>query len=175
LPHDDNGRAIRDVGGTIGAHGAVGATETTPPNQGQGGEVASPFEPVHVAGTKPADYLRELSRNPDILRKNIDQAGNFNFVGGSKLSGLRPGGRSIPLKGSAPSYVESKWADPATNERLVAMNKAGAKFDEIAAEFGVSRGAVAGRLDRIRQAEGRARKTGKFKDVPDWFKEEMKQ
>src|SRR5258707_2055181 len=39
------------------------------------------YDPVHLPGTRPADYLRELSRNPDILAKNIEQAGNFNFVG----------------------------------------------------------------------------------------------
>jgi hypothetical protein len=105
------------------------------------------YDPAHLPETQPADYLRELSRNPDILAKNIDQASNFNFVGG-----LRAGGRSIALKGSAPSYVESKWADPATNARLIAMDKGGATFDEIAAAFGVSRGAVAGRLDRIKKA-----------------------
>src|SRR5258706_11132416 len=37
--------------------------------------------PVHELGTQPADYLRELLRNPDILRKNIDQASQFNFGG----------------------------------------------------------------------------------------------
>src|SRR5258706_2183200 len=39
------------------------------------------FNPVHEPGTQPADYLRELFRNPDILAKNIDQASQFNFGG----------------------------------------------------------------------------------------------
>jgi hypothetical protein len=84
MPHDDNGRAIRNVGGTIGSHGAVGATEDNLQSaQPAGGSIASPFEPVHMAGAKPADYLRELSRNPDILRKNIEQASNFALDAGT--------------------------------------------------------------------------------------------
>ncbi len=39
------------------------------------------FNPVHEPGTQPADYLRELARNPDILARNIDQASQFNFGG----------------------------------------------------------------------------------------------
>src|SRR5258708_23181040 len=39
------------------------------------------FNPVHEPGTQPADYLRELFRNPDILAKNVQQASNFNFGG----------------------------------------------------------------------------------------------
>src|SRR5258708_3010352 len=39
------------------------------------------FNPVHDPGTQPADYLRELYRNPDILAKNVQQASNFNFGG----------------------------------------------------------------------------------------------
>ncbi len=39
------------------------------------------FNPVHEPGTQPADYLRELFRNPDILAKNVQQASQFNFGG----------------------------------------------------------------------------------------------
>src|SRR6267378_6634084 len=39
------------------------------------------YNPVHEPGTQPADYLRELLRNPDILAKNVDQASQFNFGG----------------------------------------------------------------------------------------------
>ena len=48
------------------------------------------LNPVHLPGTRPADYLSELARNPDILAKNIDQASNFNFGGATKGD---PGGR----------------------------------------------------------------------------------
>src|SRR5260221_8025568 len=44
------------------------------------------YNPVHLPGTEPKDYLRELAHNPDILAKNIDQASNFNFGGAIKLS-----------------------------------------------------------------------------------------
>src|SRR5713101_7212266 len=49
------------------------------------------YDPVHEPGTQPADYLRELARNPDILAKNIEQASQFNF-----------GGTIKPTKGSVP-------------------------------------------------------------------------
>src|SRR5258708_32452998 len=39
------------------------------------------FNPVHEPGPQPADCLRELYRNPDILAKNVQQASNFNFGG----------------------------------------------------------------------------------------------
>lgn len=39
------------------------------------------YEPVHLPGTDPKDYLRELARNPDILAKNIEQATNFAMMG----------------------------------------------------------------------------------------------
>ncbi len=39
------------------------------------------YNPLHEPGTQPADYLRELFRNPDILAKNVQQASNFNFGG----------------------------------------------------------------------------------------------
>src|SRR5882762_11676931 len=42
------------------------------------------YNPVHEPGTQPADYLRELARNPDIMAKNIDQASQFNFGGVTK-------------------------------------------------------------------------------------------
>src|SRR5258708_12011772 len=37
------------------------------------------FTPVHEPGPQPADYLRHLYRNPDILPKNLQQASNFTF------------------------------------------------------------------------------------------------
>ncbi len=43
------------------------------------------YNPVHLPGTEPKDYLRELALNPDILAKNIDQSSNFNFVNALKL------------------------------------------------------------------------------------------
>ncbi len=43
------------------------------------------YNPVHLPGTQPKDYLRELAHNPDILAKNIDQASNFNLAGAMKL------------------------------------------------------------------------------------------
>ncbi len=39
------------------------------------------LNPVHLPGTEPKDYLRELLQNPDILAKNVNQASNFNFGG----------------------------------------------------------------------------------------------
>src|SRR5882672_5776500 len=57
------------------------------------------YNPVHEPGTQPADYLRELGRNPDILAKNIEQASQFNFGGTTKglvpLSGI---GSGVPEK-----------------------------------------------------------------------------
>src|SRR5258706_15561163 len=48
------------------------------------------YNPVHLPGTEPKDYLRELLKNPDILAKNIDQASNFNFGGttGPKIQNI---------------------------------------------------------------------------------------
>lgn len=37
--------------------------------------------PVHLPGTKPEDYLRELYRNPDIREKAIDQGRYFSSMG----------------------------------------------------------------------------------------------
>src|SRR5882672_12103718 len=45
------------------------------------------YNPIHLPGTEPKDYLKELAHNPDILAKNIDQASNFNFGG---ITRLRP-------------------------------------------------------------------------------------
>ena len=58
------------------------------------------YSPMHEPGMQPGDYLRELARNPDILAKNIEQGGQFNFGGTTKgrvpLLGI---GMTAPLKG----------------------------------------------------------------------------
>lgn len=57
---------------------------------------APDLSPVHLPGTQPKDYLRELSQNPDILARTIDQAQSFASMFGmsnpSPISRLgRPG------------------------------------------------------------------------------------
>ncbi len=52
------------------------------------------YSPVHLPGTEPKDYLRELAQNPDILAKNIDQASNFAGMAGTlkiKAPAIRAG------------------------------------------------------------------------------------
>jgi len=160
LPHDENGRLVRDVAGNAGARAAVGATED------QGGQGASPFDrqitagpfdPVHLSGTQPKDYLRELSRNPDILAKNIDQASNFNFAGMARYG--KP-------------YFRNR---PGVNEAIKEGLEKRLSYSEIARQLGVSHGAVMHQADNlnVKSVHGRGRP---FKeDVPDWFREEMKQ
>src|SRR5258707_9727414 len=70
------------------------------------------YNPVHEAGTQPADYLRELARNPDILAKNIEQASQFNF-GGT----IRPTKGSVPLSAIG-SEVPALKAPPSIAEQV---------------------------------------------------------
>lgn len=71
---------------------------------------------MHLPGTKPKDYLRELYRNPDILAKNIEQASQFSFGGMAK-----------------------SWVP-----RLKELVAAGNSYGEMAKILGVSRSAIAG-------------------------------
>jgi len=105
---------------------------------------------VHLPGTKPADYLRELLRNPDILAKNIEQASAFNFGGMAR-------GVNRPL---------SAWANPEKASRLTQMRSEGKSFADIADELGISREAVAGRV--WRQNNPRQRTSGDVAEPPFW-------
>src|SRR5262249_48567708 len=51
------------------------------------GDPLQPFAPIHRPGTQPADYLNELLRDPEILARTIEQAGNFAFGGVMKRIG----------------------------------------------------------------------------------------
>ncbi len=69
---------------------------------------APDLTPAHLPGTEPKDYLRELYRNPDILARGVEQAGNFNFVGSI-------GGKPPPFDPNA--YGKSKYTyRPGGNE-----------------------------------------------------------
>jgi hypothetical protein len=87
------------------------------------------YEPVHLPGTKPADYLRELSRNPDILAKNVEQASNFNFAGVS--------GRTSAF-----------WNDVNT-ARMRDLLEQGVSTSKIAKELGTTRNTVIGKANRM--------------------------
>jgi transposase len=97
-----------------------GGWTTTPPKAG--GEGARPFDqesryaPAHLPGTKPADYLRELYENPNILARGIEQASGFAGAtrdpGAAALRGLLSAGKSLSEIGkqfgvSAPAAL--KW------------------------------------------------------------------
>ncbi len=58
------------------------------------------YDPVHLPGTGPKSYLRELAQNPVILDKSVEQASNFNFGGMASRKGMAVAGRHVPLAGA---------------------------------------------------------------------------
>ena len=92
----------------------------------------NPLAPVHRPETKPADYLNELLQNPEILRRTIEQAGNFAFGAGA----TRPfEGRVPPMGGpgslsglSRAMQVPSRFVDPEAR-RLQILEKLWANED----------------------------------------------
>jgi hypothetical protein len=90
--------------------------------------------PVHLPGTEPKDYLRELYRNPDILARNVEQASNLNFTG---AIGRGPRGRLPPRR-----PIEKTPAEIAAEQRYSADVRARMEaHDELPPEMrAVSRG-----------------------------------
>lgn len=64
--------------------------------------------PVHLPGTEPKDYLRELSRNPDILARAVEQAQNFNFSGTSGGKAGDPGRIGFSSAGAQRGPITNK-------------------------------------------------------------------
>ncbi len=107
------------------------------------------LSPVHLPGTRPADYLRELARNPDILARNIDQASNFNF-----------GGMSMPTKIAGNPAMMARFND------LVAR---GYGRQAIADELNVGKATVGRELNRTNVTTAAAENPS-FWDAPENIK-----
>ncbi len=108
------------------------------------------YNPVHNPGTEPKDYLQELLRNPDILAKNIQQAGNF--------AGISKG-------------ITKGFFDKAIREGLAA----GKSFRDVANELGISHQAVKFQADNLGLKSSNKIGRPYGDDAPDWFRDEMKQ